>query len=338
MIDRLGGDIDAWTSAETMALSVQTTQDALPEALGILRDALLEPSFDPDDVALELQVARAEQQLNRDDPIEVVNEAILTAAWGDHPLSRPIIGTPSGLEALDPETLREHHKTRLILPERIIVGLVGDVEPSVLEEGLEGLPLGKELIRPHLRSPSWEGKTLDICRPSSEQAHIRLAFPGRPADDEDAVLISVLCRILGGGNSSRLFQRLREDRGICYDIWASPVFRSPAGLIEIGWACSPEHLSESRALVLEEIRKLAESLSDEETEVAIEGMRRSLVMEAETAAGRAGLDIAEVLDRGRRFELSGALQELKAVTRTRLIGAAEVFLDLSKMASATCHG
>lgn len=337
LLDRLGGEVDAWTATESMGLSVQTTLDALPEALGILRDAILYPSFSPEDVSLEAQVALAEYQLAQDDPADRVGEAILHAAWGDHPLARPIIGSPSSISALNPETLEEHHQKRLLRPDGLIIGVVGDLDISVIENGLKDLPPAKTLKRQVLAPPVWKGRSTSFSRSSVEQTHARLAFPAVPVDHPDALVFTVLSRILGGGNSSRLFQKLREESGLCYDIWSAPVFRSAAGLLEVGWACSAKNVERVQSLVLEEIEGLSTKLREEEVEIAQQGLQRSLQMEAETAQGRASLDIGEILDHGRRFDLQTRLRELREVDLDLLRKTAHEYLRVEIMASARCE-
>lgn len=336
-LDRLGGDIDAWTSAESMGLSVQTTLDALPEALEILQDAILRPSFAPEDVSMEKQIVLAEQSLAEDDPSDRVGEAILKAAWGAHPLARPIVGSRKSISSLHPELLENHHRTQLLQPDKIVIGVVGDPRPGLVEEGLREIPLGKELKRSCLSTPSWMADSITINGSSVDQTHTRLAFPAVELQHPDALNFAVLSRILGGGNSSRLFQKLREDQGLCYDIWTASVLRSSAGLLEIGWASSSKHADRCWELVLAEVENLGESLSHIEVETAVQGMKRSLLMDAETPQGRAALDIGEILDRGRRFSLKRVLEELDAITREDLSRVAAQYLRPELMASAVCR-
>ncbi len=337
LLDRLGGEIDAWTAAESMGLSVQTTLDALPDAMAILRDALITPSFAPEDVDLEKQIALAEQRLAQDDPSDRVGEAILQAAWGKHPLARPIVGTPESISALSPEILEEHHRLRLLRPERIVIGVVGDLDAGTIEEGLDGIPLGNKLEGSTIQAPEWLAGSITIDGSSVDQSHVRLAFPAVELKHPDAILFAVLSRILGGGNSSRLFQKLREDEGLCYDIWTSPVLRSSAGLLEIGWAASPAMAERCRELVLAEVEALASSITQLEVETAVQGLRRSLLMDAETPQGRASLDIGEFMDRGRRFDLKRNLAEINAITREDLSRIASEYLRPELMASAICR-
>jgi len=154
LVDRLGGDVDAWTSFELMGVSVTTTVDALADGIALLVDAVLEPSFDPADVELERRVAQAELELIADDPAERVEEGILRAAWGDHPLARPVIGSAETIGGLTPDRLRSHHQS-LIQPGRVLAAVVGDVEPSWAAEQLRRLPLGSFPSPPELPELAW---------------------------------------------------------------------------------------------------------------------------------------------------------------------------------------
>ncbi|MCK5378938.1 MAG: insulinase family protein [Acidobacteria bacterium] len=336
LMDRLGGEVDAWTSSETMGLAVQTTSDALPEALGILRDAALEPSFAEEDVNLERQIALAELELMHDDPAERVGEAILKAAWGDHPLATPIIGTPETLENLGPRELETHHRDRLLRQGGLLLAVVGDVDLDHVARELKGLPLGPGVHRPSLEEPTWVGGRLRLDRGAADQVHVRQAFPAVSIRDPQAPVVAVVSRILGSGHSSRLFQRLREDEGLTYDVWSDILLRSVGGMLEVGWACSPDRFSTAWAIVEEEIFRLPSDISDREVEVAVQGMVRGLQMEAETAAGTASLDVAEVLERGRRFDIDSVVKEICSITPEQVREVARMILKPEIMASAIC--
>lgn len=336
LLDRLGGEVDAWTSSETMGLAVQTTSDALPEALGILRDAALEPSFDEEDVSLERQIALAELDLMHDDPAERVGEAILKAAWGDHPLATPIIGTRGTLERLGARELAIHHQESLLRKGGMLLAVVGDVDMDQVAHILEGLPLGSGVSRPPLEAPEWIGDRQRLDRGAADQVHVRFAFPAVSIRDPLAPVVAVVSRILGSGHSSRLFQRLREDEGLTYDVWSDTVLRSVGGILEVGWACSPDRHNSAWAMVEEEIFQLPSNISDREVEVAVQGMVRSLQMEAETAAGTASLDVAEVLERGCRFDLDSVVNEIRSITPEQVREVARDILKPETMASAVC--
>lgn len=333
LVDRLGGDVDAWTSFESMGVTVQTTVDALEDGIRLLVDAVLTPTFDPDDVELERRVALAELELIQDDPVERVEEAILRAAWGDHPLARPVIGTAESLAALTPAQLKDHHRD-LLRPGRVLAAVSGDVDPADITHRLRGLPLGDPPASPRLPGLKWHGDHLKVFREGTEQAHVRLAFPGVATADPDLVEMTLLNRILGVGASSRLFQRLREDEGLTYDIWSAPVPRRTGGLLEVGWACSPDVFGDVWRLVMEELRRLRTDVTDDEVEVARTGLVRGLVMDTESPSAVCAMDVAETLDRGRRFDPEVTIAEIESVAASRVRDMAARILDFDRMASA----
>ena len=335
LMDRLGGDIDAWTGTEMMGVSLTTTVDSLGDGLELLVDAITTPSFDSVDVELERRVILAELEMINDDPAELVEEALLCAAWGKHPLARPVIGSAASVEALDIETLRRHHQ-ELIRPGRLVVALAGDVDGNGSLACLDRLDLSTVPSRPRLPELVWSNGRETVNRAWADQVHTRLAFEAVPSGDARLAALTVLNRVLGNGSSSRLFQRLREGEGLTYDIWSGLALRDPGGLLEIGWACAPEVNDEVWSLVLDEVERLPRDLSDGEVSVALEGLRRGLLMDSDLPMARCAMDAAEVLDRGRRFDLEHVRAELDSVTIDGVRELAESILVPDRMAAALC--
>jgi predicted Zn-dependent peptidase len=182
----------------------------------------------------------------------------------------------------------------------------------------------------------WRGAHLDVNRENADQVHARLAFAALAVGDRRVVDLLVLNHILGEGAASRLFQRLREQEGLTYDIWSGPVLRHQGGLLEIGWACAPAAFPDSLRLVREELGQLAGNLRGDEVAAAKEGLLRGFEMDFESPGGRCALDVGEVLERGRRFDPDLAKQELSGVTIDDVRTMAEKILRLEHMASAVC--
>ena len=335
LVDRLGGEVDAWTSSELVGVSVNTTADGLAEALDLLVDAVLEPTFATADVDLELRVIRAELALAADDPVEQVEEAILQAAWGDHPLARPVIGSPATLDTLTPDALRRHH-AELVRPGGLVAAAVGDFDPDEVRSRLARLPLKDQPLMAELPALEWRGEHLNLSREGQDQIHARLAFPAPAVRDPRLPALVVLNRILGDGAASRLFQRLREDKGLTYDVWSGPVLRRQGGLLEVGWACAPNAFEPSLELVMTELKRASRDLREDEIRVAKEGLLRGLRMDVEVATGWCSLDVGEYLDRGRRFDPQRALGELELVSLVQVQTLAEEILATGRMASAVC--
>jgi predicted Zn-dependent peptidase len=312
-----------------------TTVDALGDALDLLVDAVLSPTFAPEDVELERRVTLAELELIADDPAERVGEALLHAAWGEHPLARPVIGSVETLEALTPDVLRRHHDS-LVAPGGIVAAVVGDVRDEDVAARLASLALGHPPTVAPLPPLSWRGVHLDLSREGTDQVHARLAFEALAAADPRVPALVVLNRTLGDGAASRLFQRLREDEGLTYDIWSSPVLRRQGGLLEVGWACAPPAFPDAWRLVNEELARLALDLTEVEVEAAKEGLLRGLRMDMESPSGWCSLDVGEYLDRGRRFEPANACRELAAITVDEVRSLAAEILRQERRASAVC--
>lgn len=335
LVDRLGGGVDAWTGAEGMGITVQTTNDALDEVLELLTDAVLEPTFEPEDVDLERRVTLAELDLTHSDPEDRVEEAILRAAWGEHPLARPIIGDAASIERLTPGALRQHHEG-LIRSGGLLAVVVGDVEPAGVASRLGRLPLGAPLRRPQLPGLGFTPGFVAEPWPAGDQAYARLAFPAPGISSDEVPAFLVLNRILGGGASSRLFQRLREEEGLTYDVFSGLVLRRPGGLVEIGWTCGGEVFAQVHTIVLEELYRVGRDLGPEELAVAVEAMTRGLVMDAEDPAARCAMEASELLDRDRPFELGVVVEELEAVDVETLRELAARTFRPENMAQAVC--
>jgi predicted Zn-dependent peptidase len=335
LVDRLGGDVDAWTGVETMGLSLTTTADGLADGLELLVDAISDPSFDPEDVELERRVILAELELVYDDPSELVEEALLRAAWGEHPLARPVIGSAASVAAIDTSALRRHHRD-LIAPGRLMVALAGDVDGNGALDCLHRLELDVVASRPELPRLTWSCGREVVARSWADQVHSRLAFEAISAGDDRLAAITVLNRVLGSGSASRLFQRLREDEGLTYDIWSGLLLRQPGGLLEVGWACAPAVHQQVWGIVLDEVERLSRDLGAGEVEVAREGLLRGLLMDSDLPAARCAMDVAEVLDRGRRFDLADARAELEAVSLDEVRDLARSILRPDRMAAAIC--
>jgi len=335
LVDRLGGDVDAWTGSEMMGVSLATTTDSLGEGLDLLVDAVTAPSFDAEDLELERKVILAELDLIHDDPSELVEEALLRAAWDGHSLARPVIGSSSSVQALEADTLRSFHR-ELISTGRLVVAVAGDLNGSNAHRHLERLDLNAVPERPVLPPVIWQGRREAVARSWADQVHTRMAFEAIPAGDSRLAALSVFNRLFGVGAASRLFQKLRESEGLTYDIWSALVIRGSGGLLEVGWACAPEVNDRVWDLVLAEIERLPNDLDPAEVKVAQEGLLRGLLMDSDLPAARCAMDVAEVLDRGRRFDAATVRTELENVTVDEVRALAAEILRPDRMAAALC--
>jgi predicted Zn-dependent peptidase len=335
LIDRLGGAVDAWTDQEMTGLSVETTAGGAAEAVALLCDAVTSPTFDPGDVELERQVAMAELEMIADDPGELADEALGRAAWGDHPLARPIIGTEQSLIRLSPATLQHHHP-QLVRPGQVLAVVAGDLCPDDVERWFARLPLDQPPSLTPLPQVAWRGERVGVTRQAQGQFTVRLAVSTPGLLSAEVPAVSLLNRVLGVGASSRLFQRLREELGLVYDISSGLLLRSEAGRLEVAWSCSPDHLERTRREVIDQLTALTESVGPEEVAIARDGMLRSLEMDFDDPTGRCELEAGEVLQTGRVLDLERRCRELERVDAAELRRLAQRLLAGAPMAEAWC--
>jgi predicted Zn-dependent peptidase len=182
----------------------------------------------------------------------------------------------------------------------------------------------------------FQGRHLTLTKEGQDQVHTRLGFAALAVHDPRVPVLLVLNRLLGDGASSRLFQRLREEEGVTYDVWSSPVLRFVGGLLEVGWACAPDQFEDAWRSVLEVVEGVGRDLRADEVEIAREGLVRGLRMDAESPSGWASLDISEFLELGRRFDPERTVNELGAVTVDQVRELAAEILRRQRMASAIC--
>ncbi len=246
-----------------------------------------------------------------------------------------VVGTRRTLRALTAQRLREHHR-QLVAPGRLVLAVAGDVDPRQVVDRCRRLPLGEVPTAPALETPTWQGRRKRLARPRSEQVHVRFGLATPTVGDPRLPALIVLNRLLGVGASSRLFQRLREEEGLTYDVWSGLVLRRPAGLLEVGWACGPGALAQAWTVATETLRSLASTITSDEVAVAREGLVRGLAMDAESTAGWVSLDAGEVLDYGRRFDPAVTVGELEGVTLEGVRALAEDVVRLEEMATAMC--
>jgi predicted Zn-dependent peptidase len=230
----------------------------------------------------------------------------------------------------------ERHHLQLVSSGRLLVAVAGEVNGVAELACLSRLDLETLPTRLELPALEWRAGRESVTRSWADQVHSRLAFEAIPTVDSRVSVLTVLNRVLGNGASSRLFQRLREDRGLTYDIWSGLVLRQPGGMLEIGWACTPGANHQVWRLVMDEIERLPADLGVAEVEVAREGLLRGLRMDSDLPAARCAMDVAEVLDRGRRFDLATVRAELEAVTVDDVRDLAAAILRPDRMAAALC--
>ncbi|MGF1651245.1 MAG: M16 family metallopeptidase [Hyphomicrobiaceae bacterium] len=286
-IEQVGGDLNAMTSAEATAYYARVLRNDLPLAIDVLSDIVLDPIFDPIEFAREKDVILQEIAATEDSPDDVAYDLVHAVAFPDQAIGRPIIGTPASVSAIDVAAI-ERYRAAHYVTTNVVLCAVGNVAHAALvdlaETHLSALFAGP---RADLEQPRFAGGW-SVARKAFEQAHLVLAFDAPAYHSDDFFAAQVFTGALGGGMSSRLFQEVREARGLCYSIYASNWGIADGGLLTIHAATSRESLDELYKVVVGEIEAIADrGLDLREVERAKAQIRAGLVMSLESAPARA---------------------------------------------------
>ena len=335
-IENVGGEVNAATSTETTSYYARVLKDHVPLAVDILADILTESAFDEDELQREKQVILQEINAANDTPDDVVFDKFSEVAYRGQMLGRPILGTPETVLSLTPEEIRGY-LGRNYTADRMFVVAAGAVEHDSfvrqVEERFSSLPTQPKA--PLVIEPArYIGGSVRESRDLMD-AQILLGFEGRAYHARDFYCSQILANILGGGMSSRLFQEVREFRGLCYSVYAFHWGFSDTGIFGIHAATGGENLPELLPVVVEELRKSSERIEQQEIERARAQIRAQLLMGQESPAARAGQIARQMMLYGRAIPNAEMMERLQSITIERLTDlAGRLFFDTVPTLSA----
>ncbi len=287
LMDLLGGQVNAFTGKEATCFYARVLGEKRREALELLFDLVFHPLLRAEDLERERSVVLEEIRMYEDSPEEMVHDAFARALWGDHPLGREVQGRREEVEEMGEEAVREHFR-RFYRPENMLLVAVGNFDPRELEEEVAGLIPGNGAgsgEEPR-REPPAARVGREVRQKDLEQVHLCLGWPGVPLGHEDIYRLHLLGGVLGGGTSSRLFQELREKRGLCYSVYAFHQAFGDAGLFGVYLASSPEKAPQALELVREELERLRrEGVGEEELSRHRDQVKARLLLGMESPSG-----------------------------------------------------
>ena len=313
-IESAGGDINAATGMEMTSYFARVLKDDTPLALDVLADILLEPRFDADEIDRERQVVIQEIGASLDDPGDLVFDLAQQCAYPDQALGRPILGTVGSVSSFSPGMISDYRDTHYGAP-GMVLSAAGAITHDDLVREAEGA-FGRFSDRPCKASEdgAYVGGFVSRDKPL-EQTHIVLAFKAPGYTDERFYTTQVMASILGGGMSSRLFQELREKRGLCYSIGSFSSSFAETGLMGIYAATSPELTGELVTVLTGELTSFAESVRDDETVRARAQLKAGLLMSLESSSMRADQVARQLLAFGRVVPVEEVAQKVDSVDR-----------------------
>jgi len=319
-VDAVGGELNAFTSKEHTCYYAHVLDDDLELAVDLVADVVLRGRCEPGDVELERDVVLEEIAMRDDDPEDVLGDVFLSAMFGDHPVGRPVIGSVDSVSAMTRTQLHSFHVRRYV-PERMVVAVAGNVDHDQVV-GLVREYFGARLVAGRAPQAPRKGKGrltgrpgLSLINRDSEQTHISLGVrvPGRHWRHRWA--LSVLNTALGGGLSSRLFQQIRESRGLAYSVYSTIDTFADSGALSVYAGCLPERFAEVVRLTTEVLETVArDGISEAECRIAKGSIRGGLVLGLEDSASRMHRIGRSELNYGEYRSISSTLQHIDEVT------------------------
>ena len=316
-IEAVGGHLNAWTGRETTAYYARVLAADVPLALDILADILQHSSFDPEELARERQVVLQEIGLAEDTPDDIVFDLFQETAYPDQPLGWPVLGRAATVGELGRDALTGYLSGQYGA-DRMVLAAAGRVDHAQLvaqaEAKLGGLhPLGQAtaVAARYLGGEHRAEREL-------EQVHLVLGFPGVSAHDPDFYAANVLSTLVGGGMSSRLFQEVREKRGLVYSIYSFLSHFDDGGLFAIYAGTGESEAAELLPIVADELGKVTARVKPDEIQRARAQARAGILMARESTSARAEALANQILTYGRPLTTEEILAEIDQVDELRV--------------------
>ena len=321
-IEAVGGHLNAYTSREQTAYFAKVLKDDTPLALDILADILQNPTFDEDELEREQTVVTQEIGQAQDTPDDIIFDYFQDIAFPNQPLGRPVLGTSENVQSFTRDNLSaymEQHYT----PSRMVVSAAGNVDHDQLVE-----LTNKTFLRSTSTEENWNeeanyvGGHLYQSR-DLEQVHLLIGFNGLAYKDQDYYALQVFSTLLGGGMSSRLFQKVREERGLAYSIYSFSTSYVDSGLFGIYAGTSADSTCELIETVCNELLDVVENIGATETARARAQLKSGLLMSLESTSARSEQLARQLLLFGRPISNAEVMEKIDAADPSKLSAVAE---------------
>ncbi|MET0155495.1 MAG: pitrilysin family protein [Rickettsiales bacterium] len=326
--DMIGGHLNAGTGQEHTSYYARVLTEHADVAIDILSDIILHSIFCDVELEKERNVILQEIFMTYDSPEEALFEIFQQSCFGSAPMGRSILGTEDHIRGYKSADLtgfmQEHYDGK-----RMIVSVAGNVDPEAMAEGLSkvfsAVPVSASAPAERVPSPfagEYRGLTREL-----DQSNLALALPCPSYRDENYLAYQLLAIVLGGGMSSRLFQEVREKRGLAYSVSAFTTLYSDVGLFSLYGGCSPEKLPEMTQVMLDELRRLADGVQEKERVRALNQVRASMLMQQERSSFVANYVATRLALHGKVDSLSEIMRKAESVTTIDIKNAALSLLN-----------
>jgi predicted Zn-dependent peptidase len=312
-IEAVGGDLNAATSVETTAYYARVLKNDVPLALDVLSDILSDPTFDPEELRREQNVIVQEIGAAEDTPDDLVFDLLQSTAFPNQPVGRPILGTRETVCSFTGARLRSYLSRNYRGPD-MVVAAAGAVEHKAIVDDVQRRFASFNGPPAPVPEPAHFGGGTRLETRDLEQVHLALALEGVPQRDPSLYSLQVFTNVLGGGMSSRLFQEVREVRGLCYAIYAYHSPYSDTGVFGLYAGTDANDAPELMQVVLDEIAEAAENLNETEVARAKAQMKAGLLMALESSSARAEQLARQIIAYNRPIPLEEIVAKVEAVT------------------------
>jgi predicted Zn-dependent peptidase len=328
-MDSIGGNLDAFTGKETICFNVKSLAEHVPIALDVLSDLVLNPVFASNDIDRERDVILEEIKIDEDNPDILVHELFTQNFWKDHPLGKPILGTTTTVAKLNQTRLLDYHAGRFHSG-NMVFSAAGNLDHDAfvqsVAEKFAALHPGK--LPSELPAPPSTAKILLKNKKALEQVQICLGVPAPPIADESRFSVLILNTVLGGGMSSRLFQTIREERGMAYSVYSDMTPYRDTGALCVYAGTSANKALETIDLIMAEFAKLKqEPLSEEELTRAKDQLKGNILMGLESSNSRMANLARQEIYFGQFFSSDEIIARIEAVQPEHVQQMAQTLFD-----------
>ena len=332
-IENVGGDLNAATSVEHTGYFARVLKEDVALSADILSDILQNSQFEQRELDREQQVIVQEIGAARDNPDDHVFDLFQQAAYPDQAIGRTILGTIESVNSFGPDSIRAYME-RNYVGDHMVLCAAGNVDHDALVDIANNRFHDlKTTGAPPPEKAAYVGGEQRLIS-DHEQAHIVLGMEGRAYNSDGFYAVQILASILGGGMSSRLFQEVREKRGLCYSVYAFHWAFADSGIFGVAASTGEDEVSDLMPVVLDELRKATETITDEEVIRVRNQIRAGLLMSLESPSSRAGQLARQQILWGRTIPLQETVERINRITADRVKQIARQIFEAGKVSLA----
>ena len=335
--DRLGGNLDAFTMHEETGFAIKVVDKQIADAFDLLADLLANPVFDEKELKREQKVIIEEIKMTKDAPEDFLSEIFNEKLFPNHSLGLSIAGTPKSVKTFNREVTQKFHE-EAFQPQNLIIAAAGNLEHAqIVDLAEKSFNFKTENQKPKIKDqkPSLSAPIIIKKNKNLEQAHLIIATPFVSATSERRYAADVLANALGGGTSSRLWQKVREEKGLAYSVGASAAMYQDCGVFSIYAGTAPRQTGEVLDISLRELRSLVKNgVSAEELELVKAQSIAAILLGLEDSSTRAGTLARLEMVHGRQISLEETLEKIEAVSIEEVQELAREFFQTEKIAFA----